>query len=374
MANPSADLVIIGGGIIGCTIAYYATQAGLKTIVVEKNPRPTQEASWAAAGILAAHASTDQPYAQLSRKSLSLFPQLAVDLHQATGIDIELRSNGSLFLCFNQEEFQNWSGLAKRRQNRGLSAEILSPPEIEKLEPMASREIIGAVLFPDDCQVHSPRFGSAMALAAQLQGTRFICGNGVDRFLFQDQQVIGVTVNQEQIFGDQFVVATGCWTEQLTTHLEYPLPISPVRGQVVMTEVVPQPLTRILEGGGAYIVPRAEGKILIGATIEEAGYNKQTTLGNTLDLIQIAVQTVPCLSGAPLLKTWAGLRPYTKGNPYLGRLPGHDNVVVATGHYKTGILLAPITGQLISQLLTDQTPTIPLEPFRVDRHASSTID
>ena len=374
MANPSADLVIIGGGIIGCTIAYYATQAGLQTIVVEKNPRPTQEASWAAAGILANHASTDQPYTQLSRKSLSLFPQLAVDLHQATGIDIELRSHGSLFLCFNQDEFQNWSGLAKRRQNRGLSAEILSPSEAEKLEPIASREITGAILFPDDCQVRPPRFGSAMALAAQLQGTQFICGNGVDQFLFQDQQVIGVTVNQEQIFGNQFVVATGCWTEQLTTHLGYPLPISPVRGQVVMTEVVPQPLTRILEGDGAYIVPRAEGKILIGATIEEAGYNKQTTLGNTLDLIQVGVQAMPCLADAPLLKTWAGLRPYTKGNPYLGWLPGHDNVVVATGHYKNGILLAPITGQLISQLLTDQTPTIPLESFRVDRHASSTTD
>ena len=141
-----------------------------------------------------------------------------------------------------------------------------------------------------------------------------------------------------------------------------------------MPEVVPQPLTRILEGNGAYIVPRAEGKILIGATIEEAGYNKQTTLGNTLDLIQVGVQAMPCLADAPLLKTWAGLRPYTKGNPYLGWLPGHDNVVVATGHYKNGILLAPITGQLISQLLSDQTPTIPLEPFRVDRHASSTTD
>ena len=367
MAKTSTEIVIIGGGIIGCTIAYYVTQAGLKTIVVEKQDRLAQEASWAAAGILAVHASTEQPYAQLSRRSLALFPELASKLHYLTGIDVKFQSCGSLYLCFDVDEYQNWSQLAQRRQSRGLSAQILTPAEVAQLEPLANPDILGGVLFPEDGQVRPPRLSSAISSAAEKQGAKFFCGHPVDKFMVQDERVIAVQVNGDTISADKFVIATGCWTEELTTNLGRPLPIPPIRGQVVLTEVVPQSISRIIEGGGVYIVPRSDGKVLIGATMESVGYDKRTSLSNTMELIQAGIRTVPTLASPPLLQTWAGLRPYAKGNPYLGRLPGYDNVMVATGHYKNGILLAPITGRLISQLIIDQPLDLDLHPFRIDR-------
>ena len=363
----TTDLVIIGGGIIGCSVAYYATRAGLKTIVVEKRDCLTQEASWAAAGILAVHASTDQPYAKLCRLSLAMFPKLASELKDLTGIDIEFSPCGSLYLCFDEDEYQNWTQLARRRQIRGFSAQVLTPDEVTKLEPQTNPNILGGVLFPEDSQVRPPRLNAAIVSAAEKQGAQFLCGSPVDEFVLQNGKVVSVKVNGNNISADKFVITTGCWTEELTTNLDYPVSVPPIPGQMILTETIPKMIGQIVEGAGVYLVPRTDGKILIGATVESSSYDKRASLCNTMELIQAGIRNVPNLATAPLLQTWVGLRPYAKRKPYLGPLPGYDNIVVATGHYKNGILLAPITGRLVSQLITDQSLDLDIHPFRINR-------
>ena len=145
--------------------------------------------------------------------------------------------------------------------------------------------------------------------------------------------------------------------------LDYSLSIEPARGQIVLAEAMPPILRHVINGHGVYLVPRSDGKILIGATVEFVGYDKRTTLEGTRQMIEAGIALMPKFGESSFVQTWVGLRPYAKGNPYLGRLPGFDNVIVASGHFKNGILLAPITGKLICELIMTGNPSMPLDPF-----------
>ena len=170
-------------------------------------------------------------------------------------------------------------------------------------------------------------------------------------------------MNGERIYGDSFVIASGCWSGTVAAQLGSALPMEPARGQMVLAEAMPPILRHVIDGLGVYLVPRSDGKILIGATVEFVGYDKRTTLAGTREMIEAGIGLMPTLAEKSFVQTWAGLRPYAKGGPYIGALPSFDNVLVAAGHFKNGILLAPITGKLISELITTGNPSMPLAPF-----------
>ena len=363
-----AEVIIIGGGIIGCAIAYNLAKRDIKPLLIDKAPTVGTEASWAGAGILTSHASTYEPYPTLCRASLALYPALAEALRAETQIDIEFIQSGTLSVFFSEAEAAGLIGLADRRVKRGFSAEVLTPEQAWQLEPMLSKSIAGAVLFPEDAHVRNPRMVTALAKGAAKLGAKFQLGNPVTNFVrdnkCDESRVSGVVVNGETLYADTFVIAAGCWAGTLTAQLDVPIQIEPAKGQIVLVETMPPTFQHIVDGLDIYIVPRADGKILLGATVEYVGYDKTATVDGTKQMIDAGIGIAPQLAHSTFVQTWAGLRPYTRKGPLLGYLPGYDNVVLASGHFKNGILLAPITGQLIAELLTTGQPSLSLEPFQ----------
>jgi glycine oxidase len=363
-----ADVIIIGGGIIGCAIAYDLAKRNVKSLVIDKASAVGTEASWAGAGILTSHASTHEPYPTLCRASLALYPTLAEELRAETQIDIELIQSGTLSVFFNPAEAAGLIGLADRRVKRGFSTEVLTAEQAWQLEPALSKSITGAVLFPEDAQVRNPKMVTALAKAAAKLGAEFQVGNPVTDFIRVSEDgaehVVGVVVNGETYYADTFVIAAGCWTGTLTAQLDVPIQVEPAKGQIVLVETMPPLFERTIDGLGIYIVPRADGKILLGATVEFVGYDKTATVDGAKQMIDAGIAIAPELAQSTFVQTWVGLRPYAKKGPLLGYLPGYDNVVLASGHFKNGILLAPITGQLIAELITTGQPSLSLEPFQ----------
>ncbi len=364
MSQYRSDVVIIGGGIIGCAIAYELSKVQKDVLVIDKASRVGTESSWAGAGILTSHASTHEPYPELCRSSLAVYPSLAAELKAETDIDIEFIQSGTLSVYFDEKDTTGIIGLAERRVNRGFTAEVLSPEQTWKLEPAISKDIAGAVLFPEDGHVRNPKMVSALAKGAAQNGTQFLLGNPVTGFARENGKVIGVVVNGETYYGDSFVLAAGCWTGNLTTMLDVPISISPSKGQIVLLETMPPIFQRTIDGLGIYIVPRADGKVLLGATVDFVGFDKTPTVDGVKQMIDAAVVIAPELAQSTFVQTWVGLRPYYKSGPCLGYLPGYDNIVLASGHYKNGILLAPITGKLIAELLTTGQISLSLDPFQ----------
>ena len=358
------DVVIIGGGVIGCAIAYNLAKQQVNSLVIDKATRVGTEASWAGAGILTSHASTHEPYPELCRASLALYPSLADELRAETQIDIELIQSGTLSVFFNPAEAAGLIGLADRRVKRGFAAEVLTAEEAWRLEPALSKTIAGAVLFPEDAQVRNPKLVTALAKGAAQLGTTFKLGNPVTGFIRENGKVVGTVVNGATVYADTFVIAAGCWAGNLIAMLDFPMPIVPAKGQIVLIETMPPLFQHTIDGLGIYVVPRADGKLLLGATVEFVGYDKTATLDGVKQMIDAGISIAPALAQSTFVQTWAGLRPYVKKGPVLGYLPGYDNVVLASGHFKNGILLAPITGQLIAELLTGEEPSLALEPFQ----------
>ncbi len=363
MNQNQADVAIIGGGIIGCAIAYELAKHKVDVIIIEKASRVGTEASWAGAGILTSHASTHEPYPTLCRESLALYPSLAEELKADTNIDIEFIRCGTLSIFFDEAEAAGLIGLAERRVDRGFSAEILSSEQAKELEPAVSNAIAGAVLFPEDGHVRNPKMVNALANGAAKLGAKFLLGNSVTGFVRENGKIIGAVVNGEIIYANSYVIAAGCWTGNLTSLLDFQISIVPAKGQIVLLETMPPLIGRTIDGLGIYIVPRADGKILLGATVEFVGYDKTPSVDGVKQMIDAAVAIVPELSQSTFVQTWVGLRPYYKKGPCLGFLPGYDNVVIASGHYKNGILLAPVTGKLIAELLTIGKTSLSIEPF-----------
>lgn len=363
MSVKQADVIIIGGGVIGCAIAYNLAKAQVKPLVIEKARDVGREASQSGAGILASHASTREPYAELCRASLALYPPLAEQLKHETEIDIEFIQSGSIAVFSTEKEKKGLVSLAERRVERGFSAEALNAAQVWELEPAISRSVAGGVRFPHDAQVRSAKLCKALAKGAAQLGTRFLFGNPVTAFLRKAERVVGVKVNGAVCYGETIVIAAGCWSGKIAGLLGYSLPIEPARGQIVLTEAVPPLFRHIIDGFGVYLVPRSDGKVLIGATVEFAGFDNRTTLAGVKRMIEAGTTLMPALAEKSFVQAWSGLRPYTKGVPFLGKLPGFDNVIVASGHYKNGILLSPITGKLICELIMTGNPSMPLHPF-----------
>lgn len=368
MYKTKIKVIIIGGGVIGCSIAYYLAKTGIETVVIEKENCVGSAASWAAAGILACRASTRNPYAELCRHSLALYPTLAKELQTTTGTNIEFIQSGVLCISLTEDEKKNWEGLAQRRLNNGYSAKILSSEQVQTLEPSISKKVLGGVYFPEDAQVRNPRLIKALANAAVKLGTQFLTGYAVNQFLFDGNHLVGIKTNRGRIFGDQFVISAGPWSRQVANFLGVALPVKPAKGQMIIAETMEPIINKPIHGLETYIVPRADGKLWIGPTVEDVGFHDKTTLSGIHQILESAIQLVPSLAKKTLLKTGIGLRPKGRGKPYLGRLTEYNNVIVASGHYKNGILLAPITGKLIAELIAKGTTSLSLDPFDINHN------
>jgi glycine oxidase len=364
------DVLIIGGGVIGLTTAYFLAREGAHVTVLDKGDFG-QEASWAGAGILAPgnppRART--PADQLRAHSAALFPILSAELRDRTGIDNGYYRSGGLEFVSQVDAIQ-----ADERAHEGIAVERVDAGELKRLEPALASNLGPAYHLPDLAQLRNPRHLKALLAGCQSFGVQLRAGCPVYSFELEGKRVAAVQADKDRIPAGHLLLATGAWTDQLLEQVGWRPGIHPVRGQIALLNTQPPLFRRILLWGARYLVPRPDGRVLVGSTEENAGFEKQTTAGAIAELLAFACQLVPDLARAPLERCWAGLRPGSPdGLPFLGTVPGIDNLFVAAGHFRAGIQLSPATALVLKELLLGQPLTIPLEAFRLDRVPQGTL-
>lgn len=358
------DILIVGGGVIGLSTAYFLAREGVRVEVVDKGDFG-QEASWAGAGILPpgnpARAAT--PLDQLRGHSAALFPGLSAELRDKTGIDNGyLRCGGLDFNADGNDPVEDaWEA-------EGIVHECLEEKSYRRLEPALAVGLGKAYHLPDLAQVRNPRHVRALLAGCEALGVHFRAGCPVHGFDVAGDRVRAVRTSAGALAAGRFLLTTGAWTDALLDELGWRPGIRPVRGQIALLNTGRLLIHRVLMSEKRYLVPRGDGRVLAGSTEEEAGFDKRTTAGAIRDLLDFAFGLVPGLADVPLERSWAGLRPAGKdGLPYIGPVPTCENVWLAAGHFRAGIQLSPATALVLTETLLGKEPAVSLEPFRLDR-------
>jgi glycine oxidase len=363
------DVLIVGGGIIGTLTAVALARRGARAAVIERGD-PCREASWAGAGILSPIYPWQYPDAlgHLVNRSLALYPDLVAELLAASGVDPQFRRTGLLMPVFAAAE---WAALAPAlpwSERFGWAAERLDGREARRVEPCLSEDVAGALYWPEVGQIRNQRLARAAEATARALGVAFHTGEEVTGFDRDGDTVRAVRTRSGRFVAGRYLLAAGSWSGALADALDLALPVAPVKGQILLLKAEPGRLTRIVKHDQAYLVPRVDGRVLVGATMEMAGFDRRTTLSALHYLSGALLRMAPGLADAEVERHWMGFRPGTPdGLPYLGRAPGLRNLYVATGHYRNGVILAPATAEALALLLTDGTPPVALDAFAVDR-------
>ncbi|MEZ4295208.1 MAG: glycine oxidase ThiO [Polyangiaceae bacterium] len=371
----SDDVVVIGGGAIGCAAALSLARRGMRVRVLER-AHPGAEASSAAAGILGAYAEAHDtgPLTRLFFASLAMYPAWTAGLTEATGIDTGYRPSGSMRAYLDAGAFER--AAEESAAAFGEAARAIDGGEARGMEPALSEAIAGAVLFPADCRIDPPALLRAIEGAARRARVTFDPPAEVTGLRIEGDRAVGaVLASGEEVRAGAVVLAAGAWSLLPGCGLSEKV-IEPVRGQMMELRAIATAgdgerrlLDRVVFGPDAYLSPRDDGRILVGATVERAGFRKAVTARGIHGLLGGAMALVPALAEAEIARTWAGLRPATPdGAPLIGR--GHvRGLVVAAGHFRNGILLSPLTGELVAELVLGEEPRVDLSPFAVDRFA-----
>lgn len=363
------DVVIVGGGVIGCAVARELARRGAAVVVLERG-RPGGGATWAAAGMLTPQGEgrVDGSFLRLCLASLDLYPEFAASVHGETGHDPAFRPMGTLVAALSPDEAEGLRGELAEHRSRGGAVEWLDGAAALDREPALAPGVVGALWFPREGQVDNRALGRALWSAAVGAGASVACDSEARSLLVRGSQVAGVRLaDGRTVSGDCVVLAAGAWSGQLEG-LPRALPVRPVRGQMLALDAVPPVLSCLVSAAHVYLVPRSQGRVLVGATLEDAGFVSRTTARGVRGLLDGALRAVPSLEDAALAETWAGLRPGTPdGRPILGPDPAVDGLVYATGHFRNGILLTPVTAQLVADLIDGAPPGHDLSPYRVDR-------
>jgi glycine oxidase len=408
-SNAGADVVVIGGGVAGLSVARELARWGTRTTLVERG-RLGAEASWAAAGMLAPQVEADarDDFFDFACSSRDAYPAFADALREETGIDIELDRTGTLCLAFTEADEREHARLFDWQQREGLIVEQLSAAEVLALEPNISARVRGALRFPLAWQVENRRLCDALALSARAFGVEILEHTEARSINVSGGRFVSVETSRGTFGAGAVVVACGAWSSLLpieTSHdvnerepgtaslssLTSATPrshdanaqqsprIEPVRGQILCYATAEgAPLVRhVVYGAGGYVVPRRDGRLLAGTTTERAGFDKSVTEEGRRAIRLCAEQIAPGVADLKITDEWAGLRPRADDDlPVLGASHQIENLFYATGHYRNGILLAPLTGALVAEMIMSGTTPAPLAPFspaRFRRRASRAV-
>ncbi len=370
----SGHVVVIGGGIIGCSIAYYLAKSGVAVTVLERGEIGAQ-ASGAAAGLFSLWkplAKMDA-YNRLLFAGQALFTELAAELEEATGIDLEYEQSGTLRTIQHEARLRKLQPWVASCQSAGLAVELLNEEETRRREPRLAADICAALWLPNEGQVRAQHVVEAMSEAATCHGATLSPHRAVVAVQHSGARVVGVTTERgESVPCDHLVIATGAWAAQCGQWLNLTLPIEPQRGQLLsLRQPVPH-VNHIVIGKGIYLAPKQDGTLIVGATKEAVGFDARVTAGGIFWLLDWALKLMPELEHCTVERVWAGLRPSTPDNaPILGAAPGWENVALAVGHSSFGVLLSAISGQSIAELILDgRTPEI-IQSFVLERFTRS---
>jgi glycine oxidase len=374
-----SDVVIIGGGVIGLTIARALRQRGVRDVMLIERRRPGAEASWAAAGMLAPQVEADlqDEFFRLTCASRDQYPEFASSLKEETGIDVELETTGTLYLSFDRMEEEDLRRRYEWQKGAGLEVEWLTADEARRLEPSISDSVRSALRFPRDVQVDNRRLVEALVRANEELGVQLWINTTVKALRIKHARVCGVETSAGSVATTMVVVAAGAWSSSIDSE-DFALPpitVEPVRGQMVCYEARPQIARHVIYSPRGYLVPRRDGRVLAGSTIEQVGFDKRGTDEGTSAIKAMAMEISAKTALLPIIDSWAGLRPRAADDlPVLGPCAEIGGLLYATGHYRNGILLAPITGQVIADTIVDGDFHADLKAFSPDRFRKSVAD
>ncbi len=359
MMNAAPDAIVIGGGVIGCSIAYHLAKAGVKTTLLERE-RIGMEASNAASGVLSSmFGNTDEPYMRLVNDSLAMFHTLAPELAEASGIDIEFAQCGELTLAFTEAEAETLYAAFVEGEWQSEDALWLSSSAIRDREPEITETAAGAVYVPDVCRVNNQRLSDAYARAAAQLGADIRQHSEVIGLIRSGLRITGVRLHNDELAADHTIIAAGAWSPHIAEWVGGDVPVRPVRGVNLNLQPAGRSIKSVIHGGWGLLVPRNDGTIIAGATVDEAGFDCRVTGGAVQDILEISTQIIPSLRDARLNWSVAGLRPGSPDDaPILGAVPGWRGLHVAAGHYRSGILLSAVTGKLMAEHITDKDPDL----------------
>jgi glycine oxidase len=369
----TADVVIIGGGVIGLAIARALRQRGVRQVMLIERGRPGAEASWAAGGILAPQVEADHADAffRLACASRDLYPAFAASLTEETGIDVELERSGTLCLGFTAKEEEELRRRYAWQASEGLQVEWLSGDEARRLEPGLSANVASALRLPNDFQVENRHLVSALLSANKKAEVQLVADCEVSALRIEDEKVRGVETSSGFVAAPIVVVAAGAWSSLIASPGLPLIEIEPVRGQMLCFSADSKIARHVIFSARGYLVPRRDGRVLAGSTSEHVGFEKCMTADGIKTIRAMTREISDAIAALPMIDSWAGLRPRAKDDlPVLGPCEAVQGLFYATGHYRNGILLAPITGEVIAGAIVQGVAPLDLSPFSPDRFRS----
>lgn len=365
------DAAIAGAGLIGSAIALELAEAGLRVAVFDRQ-EPGKEASWASAGILspAPESSAMIPLVPLGKASMKLYPEFIERVEGMARIRTGYRAKGTLNAIDSAQAREQLNTVVALHRGLGLAAEPLSAAEARELEPALSEEIEAGVLRPDEASVDNRELTKAVQEAARRSGAQIFSENSVDRIRIEAGRCTGIRAGGEEISAGQTIIAAGCFCGNIEGAAQY-APVRPAKGQMISLRCDAVRVERVLWSDEIYLVPRNDGRILAGATVEYVGFEKTVTAGGVQKLLAAATALVPGLSASRIEEMWAGLRPDTPDHlPILGPADV-DGLLFATGHFRSGVLLTPVTAKLIREWVMNKTVAADLGRFSPRRFQQS---
>jgi len=370
-------VAVIGAGVIGLGVAWRLAMQGASVVVFDRGAAGSG-ASHAAAGMLAACSEAEpgeEALVALGREAQARWPAFAANLKQASGIDVELRQEGTLLVALTADDQARLHHQLAFQQQLNLPLQWISAAETRRREPHLAGKLAGAVFSPEDHQVDNRKLAAALRIAAEAAGARIHEHQPVEAVSSSGGKVDGVRLaDGTKVPADAVVLAAGAWSRSIAgVPSELRPPVRPIKGQMLALRMDARAplISHVLWAPGAYLVPRLDGRLLIGATVEEKGYDTTLTAGGVLTLLEAAWRVVPAVEELPIDEMWVGHRPGSRDDaPILGSGP-LDGLVYATGHHRNGILLTPITADAIARLVLDGEADPVIRPFGLERFTST---
>ena len=365
------DVAVAGGGLIGGSIALELARAGLHVGLFDRQ-NPGQEASWAGAGILspAPESAAMISLVPLGKASMAIYPEFVRMVEEISGQSAGYSPKGTLQALFSRDARVELSTVIALHHGLGLKAEPLRAEDARELEPSLSEELEAAVLRPDEASVDNRAMTQAALEAARRSGVQFFPGSGAEAIWREGGRCLGLHLKNEKTEARWTVIAAGCFSAGIEGVATY-APVRPAKGQMIALRADDLKIERVLWSENIYLVPRNDGRILAGATVEYAGFEKGLTAGGLEKILSGAIELSPGLAAARVEETWAGLRPDSPDHlPILGPTD-IDGLLIATGHFRGGILLTPITARLVCEWVTQQRVSVDWDRFSPMRFQSA---
>jgi glycine oxidase len=374
-AQKATDVIIIGGGIIGCSIAFELRRLGVDVILLERDA-PGRRATWAAGGMLSplTESCEDNPFFDLAAHSFDLYPAFVERLKDATGVDVDYRAHGKLHVVFDDESASVLDRLAGTQYAAEYGVRLLTAAEVHALEPALTSDVVRGAFVARDHLLDNRLLGQAAAAAAAAAGAQVAVASGVRGVITDSGRAVGVRmVSGEIVSAGTVVIAAGAWSAALEG-LPRPLPVRPRAGQMFAVDTRTDrtgkqavTITHAIENDRCYLLPRSDGRLLAGATVEDCGFQRGPTVAGIGSMMAAAIAVAPGIADLPIIETWMDYRPGTPDDlPIIGEDPEMRGLIYATGHFRNGILLAPATAEAVADVITATPPAL-IAPFSIAR-------